>query len=608
MDLSHLLSSLLASNESEVVEFKEAKSSYDFGKIGRYFSALSNEANLQGKPHAWLVFGVKDKGHAIVGSLFRADRKSLDSLKGEVADKTTNRITFVEIHEVHHPDGRVILFQIPAAPRGIPVAWEGHYYGRDGEDLGPLNLEEIERIRSQATRDDWSAGIIAEAGLDDLDDSAIQVARANYRSKFPDKAAEVDTWDVQTFLNKAKLTIKGKITRAALLLLGKEESEHFLSPADPKIRWLLKDNQGQDKDYRIMGPPLLLAVDQIYGRIRNLKYRYLKEGTLFPEEVDQYEPYSIREALNNCIAHQDYTLGGRINVVELDDQLVFTNLGSFVPGSVERVVMENAPEEHYRNQFLASAMFNIKMVDTAGGGIRKIFQFQRQRFFPMPDYDLTANRVKLTLPGKMLDLEHARHLARNPQLTLEEVIAFDQAWKHEATTHPKRGARPSSPEIAPKSSPKTAPESSPEPIDPILEILAQEPHLSTERLGQRLDISKRTVLKRIEQLRALGRIGREGAQKNGRWVVVAGHAGSPETTHICSPETASENSPEPTDPILEILAREPQLTTEAVGQRLRISKRAVLKRIERLRAEGLIGREGAQKNGRWVVHWGRSAN
>jgi ATP-dependent DNA helicase RecG len=267
--------------------------------------------------------------------------------------------------------------------------------------------------------------------VEDLDAKAIEVARANYKSKFPDKAAELDSWDVATFLNKAKLTIKGKITRTALLLLGKEEAEHFLTPADAKVRWLLKDAQGHDKDYLIVGLPLLLAVDRVYGRIRNLKYRYLKEGTLFPEEVDQYEPYSIREALNNCIAHQDYTLGGRINVVELDDQLVFTNLGSFAPGNVERVVIENAPEEHYRNQFLSLAVFNLKMVDTAGGGIRKMFQFQRQRFSPMPDYELSSGRVKLTLTGKVIDLDYARLLAQNEDLSLQEIVTLDKVQKHQ---------------------------------------------------------------------------------------------------------------------------------------------------------------------------------
>lgn len=370
--------------ETEVVEFKEAKNGYDFGRLGKYFSALSNEANLKGRLHAWLIFGIENNRFSVVGSTFRRDRKSLDGLKGEIANKTTNRITFIEIHELTHADGRVVMFQIPAAPKGMPVAFEGHYYGRDGEELSPLNIEELERIRGQAIAEDWSAVIIPNATRDDLDSKAIAVARVNFKSKFPEKTIEVELWDDITFLNKAKITIKGRITRTAVLLLGKEESEHFINPAEAKIRWLLKDAKGNDKDYAIESCPLLLAVDKIYSRIRNLKYRYLKEGTLFPDEVDQYEPYTIREAVNNCIAHQDYSKGGRINVVEMDDQLIFTNLGTFIPGSVEKVVKDDAPEEHYRNKFLATAMFNLKMVDTAGGGIRKMFNFQRERFFPLP--------------------------------------------------------------------------------------------------------------------------------------------------------------------------------------------------------------------------------
>jgi ATP-dependent DNA helicase RecG len=414
--------------ENEVVEFKEAKNGYDFTKLGKYFSALCNEANLKRQASAWLVFGVHDRKH-VVGSNFRPARKDLDSLKEEIANKTTNRISFVEIHEVQHAQGRVVLFDIPAAPKGLPVAFDGHYYGRDGEALSPLNLEEIERIRAQSAVEDWSAVVVPDAGLADLDEEALVVARRNFKSKFPDKAAEVDAWDDATFLNKAKLTIKGRVTRSALLLLGREEAEHFLSPAEAKIRWLLKDHQGNDRDYALFGMPLLLAVDKLYAKIRNLKYRYIREGTLFPEEIDQYEPYAIREALNNCIAHQDYTLAGRINVVERDESLTFTNLGSFVPGDVRRVVMEDAPEEHYRNRFLATAMFNLKMVDTAGGGIRKLFLFQRQRFFPMPDYDLSDNRVKLTLTGKVLDMDYARLLARDGGLSLPEIMALDKVQK-----------------------------------------------------------------------------------------------------------------------------------------------------------------------------------
>jgi ATP-dependent DNA helicase RecG len=420
---------LCLTSESEVVEFKEAKNGYDFSKLGKYFSALSNEANLKKQAVAWLVFGVNDQ-RQVVGSNFRVVRKDLDSLKEEMANKTTHRISFVEIHEVNHAQGRVVLFEIPAAPKGLPVAFDGHWYGRDGEALSPLNLGEIERIRAQSTVEDWSAVIVSDAGIADLNEEALQVARRNFKSKFPDKAVEVDGWDDATFLNKAKLTIKGKITRTALLLLGKEEAEHFLQPAEAKIRWLLKDSQGNDRDYALFGMPLLLAADKVYTKIRNLKYRYIREGTLFPEEIDQYEPYAIREALNNCIAHQDYTLAGRINVVEREESLMFTNLGSFVPGDVRRVVMEDAPEEHYRNRFLATAMFNLKMVDTAGGGIRKLFLFQRQRFFPMPDYDLSDNRVKVTLTGKVLDLDYARLLARDNGLSLNEIMALDKVQKH----------------------------------------------------------------------------------------------------------------------------------------------------------------------------------
>jgi ATP-dependent DNA helicase RecG len=76
-------------------------------------------------------------------------------------------------------------------------------------------------------------------------------------------------------------------------------------------------------------------------------------------------------------------------------------------------------------------MFNLKMVDTAGGGIRKLFLFQRQRFFPMPDYDLFDRRVKLTLTGKVLDMDYARLLASNGTLSLPEIIALDKVQKHQ---------------------------------------------------------------------------------------------------------------------------------------------------------------------------------
>jgi ATP-dependent DNA helicase RecG len=431
MNALRQLQRLLDGNgESEVVEFKEAKNGYDFSKLGKYFSALSNEANLKGVPSAWLVFGVKDNPQ-VVGSQFREAFKELQSLKKEVADKVSQRLSFIDIHTVEHPDGRVLLFEIPAAPQGLPVSWDGHYFGRDGESLGPLSLEEIERIRGQNRLQDWSAGICPGASLADLSTEAIALARREFATKHPKMAVELPAWSDETFLNKAKLTIQGQITRTAILLLGKPEAAHWLNPASPTISWILKDRDGSERDYQHFSCPLLASADEVYRKIRNLKYRYMSESSLFPEEVDQYDPFIIREALNNAVAHQDYQLGGKVSVVEFEDgQLCFSNPGAFIPGTVEQVIQADAPESRYRNRFLTDAMVNLNMIDTIGSGIRKMFLIQKNRFFPLPEYQLEQNRVQVTITGRVLDISYARKLAELPNLALDDIILLDRVQKH----------------------------------------------------------------------------------------------------------------------------------------------------------------------------------
>ena len=158
-------------------------------------------------------------------------------------------------------------------------------------------------------------------------------------------AAEVDGWDDMTFLNKAKVCINGQITRTAIILLGKDESEHYLSPGIARISWVLKDEHGVERDYQHFGPPLILAVDQVFAKTRNLTYRYLPDASLFPIEITQYDPWVVRETLHNCIAHEDYSQGGKINVVETPTSLLFTNVGTFLPGTVEEAIVRDAPPD-----------------------------------------------------------------------------------------------------------------------------------------------------------------------------------------------------------------------------------------------------------------------
>lgn len=429
-----VLNKLLSLNtENEVVEFKEAKNQYNKDKLGRYFSALGNEANLKEKEHAWLLFGIKND-KTVVGT--RINDSQINEYKAEMANHTSPKLSFVDVHKVTYQGLDVLMLEIPAAPQGTPISWKGHRYGRDGESLGGLNDFELKKIQLQIPKTDWSAQIIEQASLKDLSTEAIKVARKQFAEKNPKLKGEISNWDDAKFLNKAKVCINGKITTTAILLLGKPESEHFLSPGTAKISWILKDRDNIEKDYEHFSCPLLLEVENVKLKIRNLKYRYIKDGTLFPDEVDQYDPYIIREALNNCVAHQDYSLGGKINVVEHEDgKLTFVNSGTFIPESIEKVIEADAPETNYRNPFLANAMVNLNMIDTIGSGIKKMFVIQKNKYFPLPDYDFSNEKIKVQITGKVVNVNYARKLAELKELSLQEIMLLDKVAKNKPITN-----------------------------------------------------------------------------------------------------------------------------------------------------------------------------
>lgn len=420
-------------NENEWVEFKTADAQFGFDKLGKYFSALSNEANLHGQAAGWLVLGV-NKQQNIVGTDFKKGRGALEKLKHAISTHTALNLTFRHIHEVQHSSGRVLMFEIPPTPHGVPMSWQGHFYGRDGESLGALNQAEHDAIRAQSAPD-WSAEIVKEAMLADLDPDALSQARKNFKKKNPKLASEVDGWDETTFLNKAKVARNGKVTRTALLLLGRIEASHWLTPADPQMTWVLLGADRVNVDYQHFGPPFLLNTEELYKRVRNITYRIMPDGALFPIDVLKYEPWVIRELLHNCIAHQDYELRGRVNVVENEDSLTFKNLGIFIPQSVERVIEADCPPDRYRNPFLAEAMVQLDMIDTIGSGIRRVFRKQRDRGFPMPDYDLSeAGKVEVLILGKVIDENYTRTLLSETDLDLYDAIALDKIQKRRAPT------------------------------------------------------------------------------------------------------------------------------------------------------------------------------
>ena len=433
-----ILEMLMERWEFEIVEFKEAKSSYDTDKIGRYFSAISNEANLRQQQYGWLIFGVGEQTgqKQVVGTAFKkGDKSLLERFKFEISRNTANGMTFYDIIElfpvVNGKESRVLMFKIPAAATGIPTDWKTNYYERAGESLVALKQYKIDAIRSQE-RKDWSKQILDKATIEHLDVAAIKLAREKYKEKMNQEhiSAEVDAMNDEQFLTKIKLMIDGKITHAGMLLLGNSDFDYMFQSA-PGIMWRLYGADGIDKDYAIFKIPFIDVVDKVFSKVRNLTYRYMpNQLTLFPMETEQYNSWLIRELLNNCIAHSNYQLGGRIYVNEFEDKIKFTNPGDFIPQKIENVLEVSYNPPFYRNQLLAEAMAAFHMIDTATLGIRRAYNIQKAKYFPMPDYNVSSGtQVEVTVYGKTLDENYMHILYDHQELDLQTVFLLDRVQK-----------------------------------------------------------------------------------------------------------------------------------------------------------------------------------
>jgi ATP-dependent DNA helicase RecG len=426
--LRQKLTALIATWENEVVEFKEASNDYDTDKIGRYFSALANEANLRDTDAGWLVFGVNNKTREVVGTNYRPERERLDSLKHQIAQGADPSTTFRQIHEVDVDGKRVVMLEIPPAPRGIPIAWQGQTYARAGESVTALGFVKQDEIRNQTLQGDWSAQVVDGAKLDDLDPQAVERARRDFALKHQNRidAEEVRGWSVATLLDRAKVTQRGQVTRTALLLLGRAKSAYLLSPHPAQITWKLV---GQETAYEHFGPPFLLSTSQLYQRIRNIQLRLLPDDELLPHEVSKYDQKVVLEALHNCIAHQDYRQNQRIIVTERPDRLVFENAGHFYEGAPEDYVRGDKTPRGYRNPYLVQAMVELNMIDQMGYGIQRMYEMQRRRYLPMPDYEVAGDAVVMTLYGGVVDPAYTRVLMEHGGLKLADVLALDRVQK-----------------------------------------------------------------------------------------------------------------------------------------------------------------------------------
>ena len=441
-DIKQYIDALKLNKENEILEFKEAKQSFKTGDLGRYFSALSNEANLKGVRSAWLLFGVHDDG-TTCGTAYCKEQsipsRGLQSLKKEIANVTNNRITFKDIYEFLDEGKRVVAFEIPAATRGIPTLWAGAAYAREHEHLVPLPMSKIDEIRSQPPLD-WSKKTVPGATIEQLDPAAVTAAREKLKERYGEREGLIDALDDLEMLDKMGITVRGSITNTALILLGSEESLSYFEGAVPKITWSLYEADGMVRTYEHFTPPFLLNIDRLLGKIRNEKYRLLEDpDSLIPREIPEYDAWSLRELIGNAIAHQAYDRGGKININEFPDRIEIMNEGGFIPGTIETALGIGYKPPFYRNPFLCDAMLQVRLLDQSSMGIRTVYQNSIKRRMPLPTYDLSdPQRVKVDLYNHEIDRSYTHALFRNPDLPLHVAFLLDKVQKRERISNVER--------------------------------------------------------------------------------------------------------------------------------------------------------------------------
>ena len=426
--------------ENERHEWKQwnsLKSSVSGRKGDDLISYVSALANMDG---GCVVIGVKDRTLYPTGISDFADY-TLQNLPHRVLGKCPNLPSLgFGVEELRSSDaGRVVwVVHVPRHAPRKPVFAHDKTWQREGDSLVALREERAAAILAEPMPgEDWSAVVVPGAALADLDPQALVLAREQFASKHARErwASDVPGWSEAQFLDKAKLTAHGDLTRAALLLLGRPECVAWLSPQPAEIVWKLPD----ERVIEAFGPPFLLATTAVMGRIRNPIIKLFPDSQLIPIQLPRYDTQLVLEALHNCIAHQDYARGERIVLEERVGRLRLANAGNFIDGQPEDYFDGSRTPRLYRNPWLAAAMNNIGMIDKGGFGIRDMLQIQRKRFLPLPDYQgSTSAQTVFNVLGRSLNEDYSRLLMEREDLDLAEVLLLDHLQKGLTLSPPQR--------------------------------------------------------------------------------------------------------------------------------------------------------------------------
>jgi ATP-dependent DNA helicase RecG len=410
------------SREGEHLEFKEAKARYDFELLVKYCAALANEGGGR------IILGVTNEmPRQVVGS---AAFDALERTRAGLIERLHLRII---AEEIHHPDGRVVVFHVPSRPTGSAVQYKGAYWMRSADELAPMTPEMLRRVFGELGRD-YSAEICAGAAMADLDSEAIARFRAMWVRKSKKKTLE-NLGDEQ-LLADAELVVSGGITYAALVLFGTLVAlgRHL---AQAEVIFEYRSSQAsipyqQREEFR---QGLFLFDDAVWNLI-NLRndVQQFRSG-LYRRDIPTFNEDVVREAMLNAVTHRDYQMGGSIFVRQYPRRLEIVSPGGFLPGLTPANILDR---QSPRNRRLAEACARCGLVERSGQGVNMMFEQCILESKSQPDFsDSDEYQVSVTLPGEIQDENFLRFLEkvgdeRLAHFTTQDLLLLDLVYREQA--------------------------------------------------------------------------------------------------------------------------------------------------------------------------------
>ncbi len=371
--------------EHQRLEFKEAKTQLDNAKLHEYCVALANE----GGGH--LILGVANNPpRPVVGTLAFRDPTGM-------AEKLFDSVGFrVDVEEVMHPDGRVVVFTIPSRPRGTAYHLDGKYLMRSGQALVPMSEDQLRRIFDEG-RPDWleepaRAELSAAHVIDVLDTQGyFELLKLPYPTE---QAGVIDR------LKRERLVFEDAghfaINRLGALLLAKRlEDFPDIARKAPRVvvytgasKLDTRLDQTGVKGYAVGFQGLVRFVMAQLPQNEVIEDALRREVKLVPEIV-------IRELVANALIHQDFTITGVSVMVEVySNRIVISNPGlPIVP--VDRFI----DGYQSRNERLADLMRRLGICEEKSSGIDRVVRAAEVFQLPAPSFKAGHMRTLVTIFG-----------------------------------------------------------------------------------------------------------------------------------------------------------------------------------------------------------------